>query len=675
MDSIVLSIHLRTLARIRDQTSNGDVNRRLHATYVVTHRPRGLPRLPNPSPIGSLATKKWPSKKLLDVLFGEKVRESFKDPGRGGGHLGDASLGVRRWAMSSTWNKLVNLVIRPPRAQYDPNEHLPGPRFRIAGVTHVRRDIDLAGADGLTLKCSHYEPEVRGNDPLPCVIYLHGNSGSRCDATEAIRLLLPARITVFAVDLGGSGMSEGEYVTLGVRETKDVECIVNHLRDQGLTSKIGLWGTSMGAVTAIMYANRDPSIAGVVLDSPFSSLPKLMLELVAQFTKGSRVGVPKMAARMALSFVRSSVKSRAKFDINDLDLRKVAPSTFCPALFAHGKDDDFIPPHHSETLHELYAGDKNYIAIDGDHNSPRPAFFFDSTVIFFCNVLDPPPTSYQAGAMGRGSANGLGPPVSGSLRGRDPGVRDVDRRGSPAPVEFVRRRHERRETPEEDDGASVSENVATLVAMGFDEAKARAALRRGGGDVEAAVAALIAGGDGEAGAGGGGETRSGGGGGGGETRSGGGGILGSMFSGFDRHYEGQAGGGTHGGHTAPVPRSLDNSRTSSSGEIFHTPLGEPRGSGGSEGSDRQTSPHFAGGIRFGDSPPSESLSQASYGSARPWSPGSVVSKPLVRGGDREKMSSEMLEALATVSDEDLARAISLSLQDINLGGKDGDDEK
>ena len=132
----------------------------------------------------------------------------------------------------------------------------------------------------------------------------------------------------------------------------------------------------MGAVTAIMYASRDPSIAGLVLDSPFSSLPKLMLELVSQFTKGSRVGVPKMAARMALSFVRSSVKSRAKFDINDLDLKKIAPATFCPALFAHGKDDDFIPPHHSETLHELYAGDKNYIAIDGDHNSPRPAFFF-----------------------------------------------------------------------------------------------------------------------------------------------------------------------------------------------------------------------------------------------------------------------------------------------------------
>lgn len=528
--------------------------------------------------------------------------------------------------MSSTWNKLVNLVIRPPRAQYDPNEHLPGPRFRIAGVTHVRRDVDIEGADGLTLKCSHYEPEVRGDDPLPCVIYLHGNSGSRCDATEAIRLLLPARITVFAVDLGGSGMSEGEYVTLGVRETTDVECIVNHLRDQGLTSKIGLWGTSMGAVTAIMYASRDPSIAGLVLDSPFSSMPKLMLELVSQFTKGSRVGVPKMAARMALSFVRSSVKSRAKFDINDLDLKKIAPATFCPALFAHGKDDDFIPPHHSETLHELYAGDKNYIAIDGDHNSPRPAFFFDSTVIFFCNVLDPPATTYSAGAIGRGAAtlnstlNSNPHPAVGSRN--NPGV-DVTRRGSPAPVEFVRRRHQPREEAREDEGASESENVATLVSMG--------------------------------------------------------GILGSVFNGFNRHYDGQAGGGTHGGHTVPAgAQSLDDSRRSSTGEIFHTPLVEPRRSGGSDGSrgsDAQASPQFAGGIRFGDSPPSESLSGSlSYGSARPWSPGSV-SKPLVRGGDRDKMSSEMLEAMEMTSDADLAHAISLSLQDINLSGKGGDGKK
>ena len=155
--------------------------------------------------------------------------------------------------------------------------------------------------------------------------------------------------------------------------------------------------------------------------------------------------------------------------------------------------------------------------------------------------------------------------------------------------------------------------------------------------------------------------------------------MGSVFNGFNRHYDGQAGGGTHWGHTVPAgAQSLDDSRRSSTGEIFHTPLVEPRRSGGSDGSrgsDAQASPQFAGGIRFGDSPPSESLSGSlSYGSARPWSPGSV-SKPLVRGGDRDKMSSEMLEAMEMTSDADLAHAISLSLQDINLNGKGGDGKK
>jgi alpha-beta hydrolase superfamily lysophospholipase len=42
----------------------------------------------------------------------------------------------------------------------------------------------------------------------------------------------------------------------------------------------GLWGRSMGAATAILYAHMDPSIAGMVLDSPFSSLSTLAKELV-----------------------------------------------------------------------------------------------------------------------------------------------------------------------------------------------------------------------------------------------------------------------------------------------------------------------------------------------------------------------------------------------------------
>lgn len=38
-------------------------------------------------------------------------------------------------------------------------------------------------------------------------------------------------------------------------------------------------------------------------------------------------------------------------------------------------------------------GDKNIIKFGGDHNSPRPQFYYDSVSIFFFNVLHPPKVS------------------------------------------------------------------------------------------------------------------------------------------------------------------------------------------------------------------------------------------------------------------------------------------
>ncbi len=45
---------------------------------------------------------------------------------------------------------------------------------------------------------------------VPCVIYCHGNCGSRVDASDCLDLLLPQNISVFAFDFSGSGLSDGE---------------------------------------------------------------------------------------------------------------------------------------------------------------------------------------------------------------------------------------------------------------------------------------------------------------------------------------------------------------------------------------------------------------------------------------------------------------------------------
>ncbi len=71
-------------------------------------------------------------------------------------------------------------------------------------------------------------------------------------------------------------------MSLGHFEKQDLVSIVNHLRASDSVTRIGLWGRSMGAVTAILYSANDPSMACVVLDSPFSNLRTLAFELLGK---------------------------------------------------------------------------------------------------------------------------------------------------------------------------------------------------------------------------------------------------------------------------------------------------------------------------------------------------------------------------------------------------------
>ena len=314
------------------------------------------------------------------------------------------------WQMAKTgYNELVNAIIRPPRAEYDPRSDLGPPKFTLGGgvggthagggggggagggaqapdrTVYERTDFQLRNARGLRLECSHWRPCAahRRRARMPCVIYLHGNSSCRAESLECLPLILSSGATLFALDCAGSGLSEGAFISLGHYERDDVQAVIAHLRASGGVSTVGIWGRSMGAVTALLHGDRDPSIACLVLDSPFSSLRGLARELV----DSTDIRVPKVAVSLALRFVRRSVRKMAKFDINKLEPLAHADKCFIPALFVHGKHDRFIQPSHTEAIHAKYAGDKNLVLFDGDHNAPRPRFFFDSAGIFLQQTL------------------------------------------------------------------------------------------------------------------------------------------------------------------------------------------------------------------------------------------------------------------------------------------------
>ncbi|KAG2442041.1 hypothetical protein HYH02_009833 [Chlamydomonas schloesseri] len=327
--------------------------------------------------------------------------------------------------LGALWDSLVDCICRPPRDEYVYPDELVGGRrglFRVGRYAGVREDLTLVNKRGMRLQCSHYFPKhVRGRDGrLPCVIYCHCNSGSRRDAEEAICVLIPRGVSVFALDFAGSGLSEGQWVTLGAEEVDDVEAAVEHLRAGGRVSSLGLWGRSMGAVTALLYSQRDPSIAGMVLDSPFSRLTDLMMEIVAE----QRLPIPRPLAKLALAAMKRSVSKRAGFDINKVSPVDVVAQSYIPALFGHAVGDTFIKISHAEALHAAYAGDKNLIRFDGDHNSRRPEFFYNSVSIFWHNTLQlehllepadlPPMRALAAGAAATGPTAALAAAAGGA---------------------------------------------------------------------------------------------------------------------------------------------------------------------------------------------------------------------------------------------------------------------
>ena len=286
---------------------------------------------------------------------------------------------------SGSYENLWKALIRPNRDKYTIKELGPY-KFELNSRNYKRTDLIIPNKRRLNLICSFWEPfdEEREYDQLPCVIYLHGNSSSRLEAIGQLKHLLPRNITVFAFDFAGCGKSEGEYISLGLKESDDVECIINYLLKTNKVSTIGLWGRSMGAVTALIYASRQNNhLSAILLDSAFFSLKKLIEELIEK-----SINIPTFILNSIFETLRKTVLEKAYFDIINIEPYLYAKHCNVPAFFCHGKDDTLIDIHHCKDLYSIYPGYKKLSLLEGNHNSPRDTEFKDSASLFFYHNLN-----------------------------------------------------------------------------------------------------------------------------------------------------------------------------------------------------------------------------------------------------------------------------------------------
>ena len=131
----------------------------------------------------------------------------------------------------------------------------------------------------------------------------------------------------------------------------------------------------MGAVTALLYLERDKIISSAVFDSPFKSFKSLIEDMANKKTK-----VPGLVLSAALKIMDGTVREKGKFSLYDIDPFKKAPSITIPAFFIVGIEDEIIPYEHTSDLFEAYAGDDKIIKmVNGyifsllrGHNDMRP---------------------------------------------------------------------------------------------------------------------------------------------------------------------------------------------------------------------------------------------------------------------------------------------------------------
>lgn len=154
----------------------------------------------------------------------------------------------------------------------------------------MKQVFTLTNEAGNKLSCMFFEPvaEERPSEKMPMVIYMHGNAGCKNEALAYAEMLLTSGINICSFDFSGCGISEGEWVTLGWKEHKDLHAVITHLSSLGTVSKIALWGRSMGAATAIRYmADHVDAASCAVLDSGFSSFSEVVDHLAA-----AQFGIP-----------------------------------------------------------------------------------------------------------------------------------------------------------------------------------------------------------------------------------------------------------------------------------------------------------------------------------------------------------------------------------------------
>lgn len=177
------------------------------------------------------------------------------------------------------------------------------------------------------------------DDAVCFIVFYHGNAGNISDRIDFLKVLKNLRAHVLIFDYRGYGKSEGAPGIAGIEEdaVAALEWLIS--KAGAPRERVILWGKSLGAAAALAAARRYPDVAGVVVESAFSTYRRLAHE------------VAPLAPVVFITdaFRNEDILSRIK----------------TPKLIIHGLADELIPFHHAERLYDKAAEPKRILPIRG----------------------------------------------------------------------------------------------------------------------------------------------------------------------------------------------------------------------------------------------------------------------------------------------------------------------
>jgi len=275
-------------------------------------------------------------------------------------------------------------LIKPVKFQF-PKEALGLQKQLVDGRVVLREDFTVLNCDGFKLEGSFYYPEDIQAKSLDIVMYLHTRGGTRLEGVYLLNVLLP-KMGLVVFDFAGSGYSEGEYITLGTKESHDVRLVIDRMKKTHNINKIILWGRSMGAVASILFA-AEPSnkgiISGLILDSPFSSFRRMIYDVVT-----IRKNVPLCIINAVLYFILKTIKKKTGVSLSKIEPIQKMEQIDLPGFFIVAHNDIISRPDKVKDLYlTLQNETKEFHLVQGEHNSQRDKIVILNALYFMLKCV------------------------------------------------------------------------------------------------------------------------------------------------------------------------------------------------------------------------------------------------------------------------------------------------